>query len=89
MLGDIQMESTGIIRKIFNKGRFNIPRQIMKSTNIKGGTELSINISMDGILIEKSIKYCIACREKIDNNEYIIFKRRKLCLKCYAELKEL
>lgn len=60
------MKSTGIVRRLDDLGRICIPREILRTHNIKPGDALEIFTDGDAIMLRKYAPGCSICG-KVDD----------------------
>lgn len=85
------MKSTGIIRRIDELGRIVIPKEILNTRDIKGGskgTGTPMEIFVDGqdIILKKYSPGCHYCGE-VDDNPIQVFNKF-VCAKCFEDVKK-
>ncbi|MBO0558963.1 AbrB/MazE/SpoVT family DNA-binding domain-containing protein [Clostridium botulinum] len=79
------MKATGIVRRIDDLGRVVIPMELRRTLNISEKDSLAIFVDGEKIILEKHEPGCIFCGEA---NNTIDFKGKKICEKCFNELKK-
>ena len=77
------MKSTGIVRQIDELGRIVVPKEIRKKMYIESGDPLEIFVDGDHILLAKYAPTCIFCG---GTENVSLFKDKKICERCRAEL---
>lgn len=90
------MQSTGIIRRIDDLGRFVIPNELRKYFGMREGTPLEICISEEGIILRKydpgiTVEDIVRNLEKSVDDNYVelgVEKTREMRL-CIGDLKEI
>ena len=78
------MKSTGVVRKLDNLGRVVIPIELRKTMGIAIKDTLEIFTEGDEIILKKYQPGCIFCN---DARNVILFKGKRICEKCLAEMK--
>lgn len=78
------MRALGIVRKVDRLGRVVIPMELRKSYEINEGDPLEIFVEGDSITLKKYKPACIFCG---DAKETITYKEKRICLKCWEEIK--
>ena len=77
------MKATGIIRHIDELGRIVIPKEMRRKMDIQNNDPVEIFVEGDRILLAKYVPSCIFCAGTEDVS---IFKEKRICKACRAEL---
>ena len=81
------MKSTGMVRKIDDLGRVVLPKELRQMLGIekKDDRDACVEIFVDGesIVLKKYEPACMFCGEARDN---LVFKGRRICPACLAQL---
>ncbi len=80
------MKSTGIVRNIDELGRLVIPKEMRKNMGIATDDPVEIFVENDRIILQKYAPACAFCGG-IDG--ITVFREKKICADCLAELKSL
>ena len=83
LMEGIRMKSTGVVRKLDNLGRIVIPIELRKTMGIEIKDTLEIFTEGDEIILKKYEPGCIFCN---DARDVKLFKGKRVCEKCLAEL---
>jgi len=86
MKGDIQMKSTGIVRKVDELGRVVIPIELRKTMEISEKEPLEIFVEGDTIILKKYQPACVFCGQAKDVRN---LKGKNVCPKCIGEIGSL
>ena len=78
------MESTGIVRKIDELGRFVIPMEMRNKLGISNNDSLEIYVEGTSIILKKYQPDCVFCGNSKNITEY---KGKNICEKCLNDLK--
>lgn len=78
------MRNCGIVRRLDNLGRVVIPKELRDTFDITEGTPMEIYTDEVGIVIRKYVVKCQFCDE---SDNLIDFKGKKICKKCYSEIR--
>ncbi|WP_074017537.1 AbrB/MazE/SpoVT family DNA-binding domain-containing protein [Anaeromassilibacillus senegalensis] len=79
------MESTGIVRRVDNLGRFVIPKEIRTSLGITEQTQIRISVNGDRVvLFTEETQRCILCL-KTDVERPI--QGLPICISCLKDIK--
>ena len=77
------MKATGIVRNMDNLGRLVIPSEIRRVLQIEEKDPVEIFVDGDHILLAKYAPTCIFCG---GTENVSLFKDKKICERCRAEL---
>ena len=80
------MKATGIVRNVDELGRIVVPKEMRTKMDIKCGDPVEIFVEEDKIVLRKYTPSCLFC-ESADATS--VFRGKKICEKCLAEIKEL
>lgn len=90
------MQSTGIIRRIDDLGRFVIPNELRKHFGMREGTPLEIYISEEGIVLRKydpgiTVEDIVRNLEKSVDDNYVELgvEKTQEIRHCISDLKEI
>lgn len=78
------MRNCGIVRRLDSLGRVVIPKELRDIFGITEGTPMEIYTDETGIVIRKYVVKCQFCDE---SDNLIDFKGKKICKKCYSEIR--
>ena len=78
------MKSTGIIRKVDELGRIVLPIELRRTLDIGDDDALEIFLEDNTIVLKKYQPACIFCG---DANNIVMYKEKRICKSCLAELK--
>ena len=78
------MRNCGIVRRLDSLGRVVIPKELRDTFDITEGTQMEIYTDEVGIVIRKYVVKCQFCDE---SDNLIDFKGKKICKKCYSEIR--
>ena len=79
------MKSKGIIRNIDELGRLVVPKEMRTALDINCNDPVEISMEGNSIILKKHIPYCIFCAGTTD---LTLFKDKKICAECLAEIKK-
>ncbi len=79
------MKSLGIVRKIDELGRIVLPIETRRRLDIGPKDPVEIFVEKDRVVLKKYEPSCIFCG---DVDDVIIYKDKRICRSCLAELKE-
>jgi len=79
------MKSLGIVRKIDELGRIVLPIETRKRLNLGPKDPVEIFVEKDRVVLKKYEPSCIFCG---NDDEIVIYKDRRVCKSCLAELKK-
>lgn len=77
------MKATGMIRHIDELGRIVIPKEMRRQMDIQSNDPVEIFVDGDHILLAKYAPTCIFCG---GTENVSLFKDKKICERCRAEL---
>ena len=77
------MKSTGIVRKVDERGRIVLPSELRKSLGIEVKDSLEIYTSGDSVILKKYLPACVFCGEA---NDIITFKGKNICKNCLRQV---
>ena len=80
----VKMKSTGIVRKIDELGRIVLPIETRRQLELEPKDGVEIFVDEDRIVLKKYQPCCLFCG---DGSDVVLFKGKKICKKCLAELK--
>ena len=80
------MKSTGIVRKVDDRGRIVLPIERRRTLDIEEKDALEIYVEGSSVILKKYKPSCIFCDTTKD---IVVFKGKNICPKCLKELKEL
>ena len=79
------MRSTGIVRKVDELGRIVLPVELRRTLDIAEREELEIYLDDDKVVLRKYEPSCLFCG---DADDVILFKDKRICRNCLAELQK-
>lgn len=79
------MKSLGIVRKVDELGRIVLPIETRKRLGLGAKDPVEIFVEKDRVVLKKYEPSCIFCG---DADDVIIYKDKKICTSCLAELKQ-
>ena len=77
------MRSIGIVRNVDELGRLVVPKEMRKALDIDYNDPVEITIEGDRIILKKHLPSCIFCE---GNTDLTVFKGKKICRSCLAEM---
>lgn len=77
--GEMNMKSTGIIRKVDELGRIVLPAELRRTMDICEKDELEIYIDSDRIVLQKFQPSCVFCASKQNLMRY---RGKNICQDC-------
>ena len=80
------MKATGIVRSIDELGRIVVPKEIRKKMDINCDDQVEIFVENDKIILQKFVPCCLFCGTA---ETEAVFRGKKICKACLAELKSL
>ena len=80
-----KMKSLGIVRKIDELGRIVLPIETRRQLDLEPKDGVEIFVHEDQIILKKYEPCCIFCG---DANDIVLYRDKKICKKCLAELKQ-
>ena len=78
------MKSLGIVRRVDELGRIVLPIETRKRLGLEAKDPIEIFVEKDRVILKKYEPCCIFCG---DANDVTIYKEKKICKNCLAELK--
>lgn len=78
------MKSLGIVRKVDELGRVVLPVETRKRLELGPKDPVEIFVEKDRIILKKYEPCCIFCGDAYD---VIVYKDKRICRSCLAELK--
>jgi transcriptional pleiotropic regulator of transition state genes len=82
---EINLKSTGIVRKVDELGRVVIPIELRRTLNIEEKDSLEIYVDGEHIILKKYEPACIFCANAKDVIQY---KGKNICPSCMEEFKK-
>ena len=79
------MKSTGIIRKVDDRGRIVLPIELRRTMDIAERDELEIYLENDRIILQKFEPACIFCGS---SRGLITYRRKNVCQECIRKMAE-
>lgn len=79
------MKSLGIVRKVDELGRIVMPIETRKRLGIGPKDPVEIFVEKDRVIMKKYEPACIFCG---DADNVILYKEKRICKACIAELKK-
>ncbi len=79
------MKSLGIVRKVDELGRIVMPIETRKRLGIGPKDPVEIFVEKDRVIMKKYEPACIFCG---DADNVILYKEKRVCQACIAELKK-
>ena len=77
------MKSTGMVRKVDELGRIVLPIETRKRLGLDAKDPVEIFVEKDRVILKKYEPCCIFCG---DGSDISMFRGKKVCKKCIAEL---
>lgn len=78
------MKSLGTVRKVDELGRIVLPIETRKRLGLEAKDPVEIFVEKDRIILKKYEPACIFCG---DSNNIVLYKEKRVCKNCLAELK--
>ena len=78
------MKSLGTVRKVDELGRIVLPIETRKRLGLEAKDPVEIFVEKDRIVLKKYEPACIFCG---DANNIVMYKEKRICKNCLAELK--
>ena len=78
------MKSLGTVRKVDELGRIVLPIEPRKRLGLEAKDPVEIFVEKDRIILKKYEPACIFCG---DSNNIVLYKEKRICKNCLAELK--
>ena len=82
---DLTLKSIGIVRKIDELGRIVLPIETRRQLELEPRDGVEIFVDEDMVILKKYQPCCIFCG---DGSDISMFRGKKVCRKCIAELTE-
>lgn len=82
--GEIDMKSTGVVRKVDELGRIVLPKELRTVLNINEKDSIEIFTDDDKIILQKYQPACTFCNNV---NNIIYFNGKRICADCVEKLK--
>ena len=79
------MKSIGIVRKIDELGRIVLPIETRRQLGLDAKDGVEIFVDEDKIILKKYEPCCLFCG---DGDNVVVFRDKKVCKKCLAEMQE-
>lgn len=84
--GDMDMKSTGIVRRVDELGRIVLPIELRRTLDIEEKDSLEIYVDGSSIILRKYQPSCIFC----DNSDNTVsFKGKMICKDCLRNIANL
>ena len=80
---ELNMKSTGVVRKVDELGRIVIPSEVRNNLNISARDKVEIFVNGDSIVLNKYQPSCIFCS---GNDDITTFKGKNICKYCLEQL---
>lgn len=80
------MKATGIVRRVDELGRIVIPKEMRRELSISREDPVEITCEGSSIVLRKYAPFCLFCASEEDVQ---IFKDKKICARCLAELRQM
>lgn len=81
---EVNMKSTGVVRKVDELGRIVLPIELRRTLDIAEKDALEIYVDGDQIILKKYEPACIFCG---DARDVINYRGKNICQKCLEQLK--
>lgn len=78
------MKSLGIVRRVDELGRIVLPIETRKRMGLEAKDPVEIFVEKDRVILKKYEPTCIFCGE---SNDVIMYREKRICKNCLAELK--
>ncbi len=78
------MKSLGTVRKVDELGRIVLPIETRKRLGLEAKDPVEIFVEKDRIILKKYEPACIFCG---DVNNVVMYKEKRICKNCLAELR--
>jgi len=82
---ELQMKSTGIVRKVDELGRIVLPIELRRTLDIAEKDSLEIYVDGASVVLKKYQPACIFCD---DAKDIINFKGKNVCPSCVKEIQQ-
>lgn len=83
--GENSMKSLGIVRKVDELGRIVLPIETRRRMELEPGDGVEIFVEKDRVILKKYEPSCLFCG---DADDVILFKDKRICRNCLAELQK-
>ncbi len=80
------MKSTGIVRKVDELGRIDLPIELRRTLDIDERDALEIYVDGNSVILRKYQPSCVFCD---DADDVISYKGKNICRKCLTELEQM
>ncbi len=80
---DEKMKSLGIVRKVDELGRIVLPIETRRRLELEPGDGVEIFVEKDRVILKKYEPSCLFCG---DADDIVIYKDKRICKNCLAEL---
>ena len=77
------MKSLGIVRKVDELGRIVLPIETRRRLELEPGDGVEIFVEKDRVILKKYEPSCLFCG---DADDIVIYKEKRICKNCLAEL---
>ncbi len=78
------MKSLGTVRKVDELGRIVLPIETRRRLELEAGDGVEIFVEKDRVILKKYEPACLFCG---DADDVLVYKDKRICKKCLAELK--
>ena len=78
------MKSLGTVRKVDELGRIVLPIETRRRLELESGDGVEIFVEKDRVILKKYEPACLFCG---DADDCVIYKDKRICRKCLADLK--
>ena len=83
---DLDMKSTGIVRKVDELGRIVLPIELRRTLNINEKDSLEIYVDSNQIILKKYQPACIFCNNA---GNIVSYNGKNICTDCLKDLANL
>ena len=80
------MKATGIVRKVDELGRIVIPKEMRRVMQIDNNDPVEIFVDENRIVLSKYVPSCLFCGS---DNDIRLFRDKRICAACLAEMKDI
>ena len=80
------MKATGVVRKVDELGRVVLPIELRRNLGINEKDSLEIYVDGSQIILKKYDPACVFCGESAG---VTLFKEKRVCARCLAEMKAM
>ena len=80
-----EMKSIGIVRKVDELGRIVLPIETRRQLGLDAKDGVEIFVDEDKIILKKYEPCCLFCG---DGDNVVVFRDKKVCKKCLAEMQQ-